>query len=159
MSELHIRRDDPNNWIPRNFVSYFYQKCEAKYGNLAFERNYAKDCPIMRFVMDDFLTNSRPLLSVVHFIDWAFEYHEKKKYPSGITVEFLKSHVPKFLQISYTRPKKVYNHLEEVVLTDDQKKWIKEKRKAYKKGESVYTIPNRKLQKRKKQNKKEADPA
>lgn len=155
MAELHIRRDDPNSWIPRNFVSYFYEKCEAKYGNLLFERNYEKDCPIMRFIMDDFITHSRPLLSVVHFIDWGFERHEQKKLPNIITIAFLKSWVPKFLQIPYTRPKKVYNHLSEVVLTPDQQKWVKEKRKAYKKGDSVYTLPKPKLQKRKRQPKKD----
>lgn len=131
MADLQINKESPDKWIAFDFVRYFYNKLIDKYGENSFEMNYERDCPILKYIIDDFKKYSRTNLSVLHFIDWSIQRYEEKKFPPPITVGFLRSWVPEFLNVP-REPKKIIKKPRKVVsLSKQQKDWIKGKKKQY----------------------------
>lgn len=131
MTEINITKESPDSWIAFDFVRYFYNKLIDKYGENTFEINYGRDCPIMKHIIDDFHKYSRNNLSVIHFLDWSIVQYEQKGLPPPITVGFLRSFVPIFLNIP-REPKKVKKQPRKVVsLSKKQKDWVKDQKKRY----------------------------
>lgn len=132
MNTIHITKESPDSWIAFDFVRYFYNKLLDKQGDFTFEMNYERDCPIMKYIIDDFKKNNRNNLSVLHFIDWGIKKYEDKKFPPPITIGFLKGWVYEFLQIP--RPEKMQKKVRNVVsLNKKEKDWIKKQKKKYEK--------------------------
>ena len=140
MDEMKIQRYKPlEKWVAVDFVRYFYTKCEEIYGKDKFEKNWDKDCMIMKTILVFLKSHSKTHQDILSFIDWAYaRYQQKTELVLTMQIGILKSWIRDYFQIPYVK-RASKKKREAIKLSSEAISWIeKEKLRLAKKGKGPY---------------------
>lgn len=115
------------DWVAVDFVNYCYFKFRLIYGDGNFDMNYDRDCMIIKRVIDKFDSVDRDKSVVQFYIDWAVDRYKKSdKLKMPMRVGILAFWIEDFLGFKFKKDDKKRKR-RKVVLTEQEKSWIKSK--------------------------------
>ena len=116
------------NWIPADFVRYFYHRGETIYGKEKIEKNYDKDCMLTKRLLDFFKENKHMVIDFLKYIDWSIEKYLQQQNALPMQFGILNLWTEEYMNIPLTtkKPKKKRTT---PLLSKEMKDWIETEKK------------------------------
>lgn len=114
-----------------DLVRYFASRFELKYGR-PYPIIYAKDCSVMKRIIQTFSTHNRGISLIPKFIDWVFAEYDKGNFPLPLTVGFLVTWVPRYIGVYVAEEAKAQKKKPAKPLSNKMVEWLEDQRKNYK---------------------------